>query len=159
MTKLCTAILLSAFLVSASGEAMEAKPVNSAAGDKCPVCGMFVARYPDWVAEIIYRDGSVQFFDGTKDLFKFYLEPHKFKATKKRQNIEAIYVTEYYDLSFIEATKAFYVIGSDVYGPMGHEIIPFKTEKDAREFIRDHQGQRIISFEDVDPALLNAVDQ
>lgn len=119
---------------------------------------MFVAKYPDWVGEIIYQDGTVLFFDGAKDLFKFYFEPHKFKSNKQSQDIKAIYVKEYYDLSFIEATKAFYVIGSDVYGPMGLELVPFKSEKDAKEFLRDHQGKKIITFNDIDLSLLKSLN-
>ncbi|HEX9136436.1 MAG TPA: nitrous oxide reductase accessory protein NosL, partial [Nitrospirota bacterium] len=32
--------------------------VRPAAGDRCPVCGMFVSKYPDWTAEIVFQDGS-----------------------------------------------------------------------------------------------------
>jgi copper chaperone NosL len=152
-------ILLSLFLIISTGHAMDTQPVKPQPGDRCPVCGMFVAEYPDWGSEIMYQDGTVLFFDGAKDLFKFYFAPQKFKSDKKHQNIKAIYVTEYYDLSFIDATNAFYVIGSDVLGPMGRELIPFKTEKDAREFLRDHQGKEIILFTDVDPHLIKTLDQ
>ena len=40
--------------------------------DKCPVCGMFVAKYPGFLAQIQFRDGSIAFFDGPKDFFKYY---------------------------------------------------------------------------------------
>lgn len=158
MKKVLGTILLSLFLIISTAYAVEIKPATPQSGDKCPVCGMFVAKYPDWVCEIMYQDGTVLFFDGAKDLFKFYFEPHKFKSSKQRQNIKAIYVTEYYDLSFIEARNAFYVMGSDVYGPMGLELVPFKTEKDATEFLRDHHGKKIISFNDVDAALIKTLD-
>ena len=158
MKKLLSTILLSLFLITGTTRAMETEPVKPQAGNKCPVCGMFVAKFPDWGSEIIYQDGTVLFFDGAKDLFKFYFAPQKFKSNKQRQNIKGIYVTEYYDLSFIEAKNAFYVIDSDVYGPMGRELIPFKTEKDAKEFLRDHQGKKIIHFKDVDPALIKTLD-
>ena len=32
--------------------------------------------------------------------------------------------------------KAFYVIGSNVYGPMGEELIPFKNEDEAKKFMK-----------------------
>jgi nitrous oxide reductase accessory protein NosL len=35
--------------------------------------------------------------------------------------------------------SAYYVLGSDIYGPMGRELIPFEKEADAKEFIKDHQ--------------------
>ena len=33
---------------------------------------MFVAKYPDWVAQIRFKDQKTVFFDGAKDLFKYY---------------------------------------------------------------------------------------
>jgi len=158
MKKLSSTVLVFLFLIIGTARAIKAEPVKPPTGSKCPVCGMFVARYPDWSSEIIYQDGTILFFDGAKDLFKFYLEPHKFKSTKQHHKIKGIYVKEYYDLSFIEAKNAFYVIGSDVYGPMGRELIPFKNEKDAKEFLRDHRGKKIIAFNDVDHDLIKTLD-
>ena len=158
MKTLSVTILLSLFLVVSKGLAMESQLLKPQPGDRCPVCGMFVAKYPDWGSGIIYQDGLVLFFDGAKDLFKFYLEPHKFKSNKRRQNIKDIYVTEYYDLNLIDAANAIYVIGSDVYGPMGRELIPFKSEEDAKEFLRNHQGKKILVFNEVDSSLIKTLD-
>ena len=44
---------------------------------------MFVYKYPDWLAEIIYNDDSVEFFDGAKDLFKFYFNPDKYPVRQE----------------------------------------------------------------------------
>jgi hypothetical protein len=38
---------------------------------KCPVCGMFVYKYPKWSAKIVVAKKSY-FFDGVKDMMKFY---------------------------------------------------------------------------------------
>ena len=40
-----------------------------AATSTCPVCGMFVAKYPQWVATVVWRDGTAAHFDGAKDMF------------------------------------------------------------------------------------------
>ena len=66
--------------------------------DKCPVCGMFVAKYPKWVAEIVFKDGSYVVFDGCKDMFKYYFNMEKYTKKKSRDDIAEIYVTEYYTL-------------------------------------------------------------
>jgi copper chaperone NosL len=58
-------------------------------------------------------------------------------------------VKEYYSLTPLDARAAFFVIGSDVYGPMGSELIPFKTEKEAKSFKLDHKGTRILRFNDI----------
>lgn len=127
--------------------------------DTCPVCGMFVAKYPDWVATVHYQDGHAHHFDGAKDLFKYLLDMSTWAPNDRIEAIGAIGVTEYYGLSLIDARQAFFVIGSDVLGPMGHELIPLQTEEDAAEFLRDHKGTKIIRFNQVTMALLLKLDQ
>ena len=40
----------------------------------------------------------------------------------------------------IDGRSAHYVVGSDVTGPMGKELIPFATREAALEFSKDHGG-------------------
>jgi len=119
---------------------------------------MFVYKYPDWVGEIIFKDDSVFFFDGAKDLFKYYFNLKKYNPKKIQADIDSMYVTEYYDLKLINARDAFYVIGSDVYGPMGNELIPFANEPDAREFMKDHKGKKILKFDSITPRAIKSLD-
>ncbi|MBI5074233.1 MAG: nitrous oxide reductase accessory protein NosL [Nitrospirae bacterium] len=135
--------------------ASEVKPVSTKKDDKCPVCGMFVAKYTHWLAEVVFRDGTYAVFDGPKDMFKYYLNLQKYAPAKKTADITGIFVTEYYSTKLIDARKLFFVIGSDVYGPMGDELIPLFSEADAREFMRDHKGTRILKFPEVTNALLH----
>jgi nitrous oxide reductase accessory protein NosL len=119
---------------------------------------MFVYKYPDWLAQIVYTDGTVVFFDGAKDLFKYYLGLKTQGAGRTPAQIDGIYVTDYYDLKPIEARGAFFVVGSNVYGPMGKELVPLKERQAAEEFLRDHGGKAIVAFGDVNPALLKTLD-
>ena len=137
----------------------ERKPVKPSPKDKCPVCGMFVAKYPDFLAQIVFKDGSALFFDGAKDMFKCYLNLKKYHPSKKQSDIDSIYVTDYYGLTFIDGFEAFYVVGSDIYGPMGRELIPFEKEADAREFMRDHKGNRVLKLIGVTPDILKNLDE
>ena len=141
-----------------SVSAADISPQMPSKEDKCPVCGMFVYKYPDWIAEIIFTDGTIYFFDGAKDLFKFYLDLKKYVPHKNIDEIAAIYVTEYYHMKLIDAKAAFFVIGSDVYGPMGKELIPLETEADVREFLQDHKGDRMVKFEHVKPFIIQKLD-
>jgi nitrous oxide reductase accessory protein NosL len=112
--------------------------------EKCPICGMFVYKYPRWAAQIFYKHNNHEHhfsFDGVKDLMKYYF--------KHKQNISKILVTDYYTQKAIDGTKAYYVIGSDIYGPMGNELIPFKNKNDAISFKKDHRGNKIIKFNDI----------
>ena len=42
-------------------------------------------------------------------------------------------MTDYYSLKLSDGLKAYYVFGSNVYGPMGKELVPFKEEAEAKE--------------------------
>lgn len=126
--------------------------------DKCPVCGMFVAKYPDWIAAIVFRDGSAVFFDGVKDLLKYRFRMDRYGRGRNPEDIERIYVTDYYRLEPIDGRRAFYVLGSDVLGPMGKELIPFEREEDAREFLKDHRGEEILPFDRIDADTLKRLD-
>jgi nitrous oxide reductase accessory protein NosL len=141
--------------VFASPETEMPKPT---ARDKCPVCGMFVAKYPDWLAAVRFRDGSHAYFDGAKDMFKYLQDPKKYGPARNPGDILTIAVMDYYRLTWIDARKAWYVLGSDVYGPMGRELIPLETQADAQEFLKDHQGKRIIRFPEVTPEVIKTLD-
>jgi nitrous oxide reductase accessory protein NosL len=126
--------------------------------DKCPVCGMFVAKYPDWVAEVRMRDGTVAVFDGAKDLFKFLLDVARYQPSRSRADVQRVFVTDYYAVRPFDARAAYFVVGSDVYGPMGHELVPFERLADAEEFLRDHRGRAILRFGDVDGGVVEGLD-
>jgi len=57
------------------------------AKDLCPVCGMLVSKYPNWVAVVQYRDGHAHFFDGAKDLFKYLHDLPKYAPGHRREGI------------------------------------------------------------------------
>ncbi|HMK49635.1 MAG TPA: nitrous oxide reductase accessory protein NosL [Thermodesulfovibrionales bacterium] len=146
------------FLCGSIAVAEEKKPLKPSPKDKCPVCGMFVAKYPDWVAEIVFRDGSIVFFDGCKDMFKYYFDMKKYTPKKTRADIDSIFLIEYYDFKFVDGMQAYYVLGSDVFGPMGRELIPFAKEADANEFLKDHKGKRVLKFKDVTQETLKLLE-
>jgi len=141
--------------VSFSGER---QPVTPSPRDKCPVCGMFVAKYPDFLAEVLFKDGSNALFDGAKDLFKFYFQIEKYQPSRKRTDIDSVYVTDYYSLTLTDGLQAYYVIGSNIYGPMGRELIPFRKETDAREFMKDHNGKALLKFPEITSEVIKGLD-
>jgi nitrous oxide reductase accessory protein NosL len=146
--------LLTALSVSAADKGVVAVPANA----KCPVCGMFVAKYPDWSATARFKDGTTYHYDGPKDMFKHYFDTASYTPEKQQTDIVALSVKEYYTLTSIDPRVAFFVTGSDVYGPMGSELIPFKTEKAAQAFKLDHKGKRILRFDEITRPLLKTVN-
>lgn len=135
--------------------------ITVADGEKCPVCGMFVHKYPKWAAKIEYTLNGAEnhaVFDGAKDMFKFYFNPEKW-GSYKGIKMDSIAVTDYYTNKAVGAKKAFYVTGSDVYGPMGRELIPFATKENAESFSADHSGKQILTFDEITEGMVYKLDE
>ena len=126
--------------------------------DLCPVCGMIVSKYPNWIATVVWKNGHAHHFDGAKDMFKFLQALPKYAPGHKPDEIRFIAVTDFYNLEKIEARKALYVMGSDVMGPMGPELVPLATRADAEDFLKDHKGKRILRYDEVTPEIITKVD-
>ncbi|MEN8147989.1 MAG: nitrous oxide reductase accessory protein NosL [Campylobacterota bacterium] len=125
---------------------------------KCPVCGMFVAKYPKWAAEV-QIDGYTHYYDGVKDMMKFYFKPADYHKKATQSMITKVLVTDYYTLKAVDAKSAWYVIGSNIHGPMGHELVPFGNKTDAEAFKKDHYGKKVVSFEQITPEMVRALDE
>ena len=119
--------------------------------EKCPVCGMFLYKYPRWVSMIEYNDGKKLYFDGMKDLMKYYFE-HK-------KGVKLMLTQGYYTQETIAVKDAFFVIGSDVYGPMGNELVAFKDKERAKNFLFDHHGREILTFDAITPQTVYKLDE
>ncbi len=122
---------------------------------KCPVCGMFVSKYPKWVAQMEH-DEKIYYFDGVKDMMKYYIFDGDFLYD--RTHISQMVVSDYYTLEMIEAKEAFYVLDSDIFGPMGRELIPFKSKEKAKQFLSEHNGKSIVKFDEISDSMLMKLD-
>lgn len=154
MRRIC--LLLISLLLLSTVSSFAAEPQKPGKNDRCPVCGMFVAPYPDWVATIVFKDDSQLFFDGAKDLFRYYYSLPNENDARTREEITDIYLTDYYSTRLLPVEQLFLVLGSDTYGPMGHELIPVAGEEAAKTFAKDHKGQKIITFDQLTPQLIPA---
>lgn len=147
--KRCTILPLIGMLVflfmpiaaQSSDETLSAK-------QRCPVCGMFVAKYPQWLARLIVQNGERLYFDGVKDMMAYYFAPEDFGAAAG-QIVSKVEVKDYYSQKWIDGKNAWFVAGSDVLGPMGHELVPFSSEAAAQNFLQDHLGREILSFSSI----------
>ncbi len=155
-------LLLTGFPLSLLSGPAQAKFISLPApdpNDTCPVCGMFVAKYPDWIATVLFKDGYADHFDGAKDMFKYLANMKKYGQNRPSEDIAQIGVTDYYTTERIDAYSAVYVIGSDVLGPMGHELVPHNSKADAQEFSADHEAKRSVMFRDVSQNILAGLDK
>ena len=152
---LFVALLMVGWVSNIIAAEFDAQPSSK---DKCPVCGMFVAKYPDWICSVTFANAPTVYFDGPKDMFKYILDTKKYGSHRKAGDIKNITVMDYYRVAPIDGRSAFYVEGSDVYGPMGKELIALAGKSDANEFMKDHKGRRILRFSDVTRDVLKALD-
>lgn len=146
--RLLIPILGAAILVGATSVARAPGP-----SDRCSICGMLVAPYEAWVTQLHFADGSVAFFDGSKCLFRFLLTREADEG-RGEPAVSGGYVTGYYDLKPVSLDQAWFVIGSDVTGPMGPELVPLRTREEAEEFLADHGGRSIVRSSEVTLDLL-----
>ncbi len=157
------AVTLYLWEVKRVGKIAKNNTVKVTKDEKCPVCGMFVYKYPRWAAQIFFKmDGHEHHlsFDGVKDLMKFYFEPQTWgNFANVKENITKILVTDYYSQKAIDGKKAFFVVGSDVLGPMGNELIPFEQESDAKTFLKDHRGKKIVRLDQVSKEEVYKLDE
>ncbi len=154
----CALVMIVCLFALRAGAADTPGFIRPGAAEKCPVCGMFVAKYPDWVTEIVFRDGGHAVFDGPKDLFRFLAGMKEYAPARSAADVDRVFVNDYYAVTPIDGRAAFYVLGSDATGPMGRELIPFAHEADAREFLKDHHGKKVLRFPEITPAVLKELD-
>ena len=147
----CAALLATPIITTVKGLDV---PLHPGANDRCPVCGMMVAPYPEWVGQVRHDDGATVFFDGCKDLFKYLLSVDRYAPERDRKSVASVFVTNYYDGETIAARNAFFVFGSNVMGPMGPELVPHRTLDAAGDFLRDHEGLGILRFDEINEAVL-----
>lgn len=144
-------------LLSICPGALQAAPADTVEESvRCEVCGMFVAKYENWIVQVHLADGSTMFFDGVKDMLVYYFKPQQYGG-KSQEDIKEIWVKDYYSLKWLDGRKALFVIGSDVYGPMGKEFIPLSSREAAENFLKDHKGEKILVFDEITEELVQSM--
>ena len=138
---------------AASGLPLQAaRPVP--ADVRCPVCGMYPARSPDWAAQVIFSNGDAQFFDSPLSLFMYLNDVARYSPGRSADDIVAHYVTDVSSKSWTDARSAFYVHGSSAKGPMRAGNLPaFASKKAALQFAAQRGGS-VLGYADVDTALV-----
>jgi len=117
------------------------------AGDRCRKCGMLVDDHPRWVAGLIDERGVEERFCSPRCLFAHWRSPAGAAGRDA-------WVTEYYTQARMPVEDVWFVMGSDVTGPMGRALVPVAGQAAADGFLRDHQGTRIVSAVEITSELL-----
>jgi nitrous oxide reductase accessory protein NosL len=139
--------------------------------DRCDVCGMVIPNHPGPSAQIFYADerpsghDNPARFDSTWEAFQY-----DFERRDRGWSREVFYVTDYsvvdYSVSeeggdsvisthpgaeaFADAESVTFVVGSEVNGAMGRDLIAFTERGDAESF-RDEYDGTLAAFDEVTP--------
>ncbi len=114
---------------------------------ECPLCGMYPARYPQFSCQIVFKDGTYEPFDSAAGLLVYLFFSDKIGIIPKP--VDKIYFKHYIKEEWLEADKTFFVIGSEILGPMGIEFLPVDSEKGAKEVKKQEKGEDIIHFKKI----------
>lgn len=142
----------------ASGlDMLDPRPVPDKA--RCPVCGMYPARFPRWAAQTLFKDGAAHFFDSPVDLFAFLHRLDRHDRSYTLDDVAVSFVKNHESGQWIEAQQAFFVNGSSVVGPMRDADLPaFASREAAEAFARQHGG-KLLSFADITPELIQSLNR
>jgi nitrous oxide reductase accessory protein NosL len=134
------------FLVSCTSQSTENQSDKSITKHEptCQHCGMLVNKAPQWKASLTTSEKQNLWFCSPRCLLIKVKDPKS-----PYQKFQSIFVNDYYEAKPIAAEQAFYVIKSDVLGPMGNDLIPFRDLAAAEDFKKDHQGQKILTFKEI----------
>lgn len=134
-------------------------PKSIPADARCPVCGMYPARFPRWAAQTVFKDGASHYFDSPVDLFAFLQKIDRFNKRYTQEDIAVSYVTDFETGQWIEVGSAFFVHGSAVLGPMRTADLPaFSTRQSADTFARSHNG-KVLAYTQVSPELIQSMNR
>lgn len=125
-------------------------------GAECHLCGMIISNFPGPKGQLYAkgRRGNMQFCS-TRDMFAFIVDP------ENQQNIQEVYVHDMAvtpwdhpdDETYIDARKAFFVVGHRKKGAMGPTLASFSKQADAEAFANS-EGGKVYRFEQITLDLL-----
>lgn len=140
------ALLALAFGVVPAQAADDYSAQDIPARQRCPVCGMYTAQFPEWATQVVFKDRSMAAPESPAELFRFLQDVKKYDARHGAADIAKIYVTDYARRTWIDAKQAFYVEGSKQRGPMTADLPAFSTRAAAEVFMKE-SGGRITTFD------------
>jgi copper chaperone NosL len=118
---------------------------------RCAQCGMQLPRQSRWRAGLVSGSGEAMMFDAPKCMFRWM------NGGSGRKSRDA-WVTEYYSQKRAAASSVYFVVGSDVIGPMGHDLVPVAGRERAEAFSREHHGRSVLRAAEVTSSVLARLD-
>lgn len=109
--------------------------------ERCEACGMKLDPASPWRAEIV-GGARPRAFDTPRCALRAWDEGGRKDEVRAQ---------EFYDRAMRPAAELRFVLGSDVVGPMGAELVPVAPEHVAK-FQKDHGGAKVLAIESLEKA-------
>lgn len=160
MPRLLCALLATTLLglaPAAPSAAADLSPQYVQRATRCPVCGMYPYRTPQWMGQIVFNDQTASTFDSPVDMFRFLNNMIVFDKQHKPADVGAIWVADYDTKAWVDAKKAFYVQGSKALGPMNDPNLPAFTTREAADAHIKAQGGKVLQYPDITRELIKSL--
>ena len=115
---------------------------------RCKNCGMRIDPASTWRTELVGDDGSVTVFDSPRCALQSW--------RGGKTPAKSIRVQEYYDRQMRDGAEVRFVLGGDVVGPMGPDLVPVDPPR-VSKFIQDHSADRALRLDEITPQILASV--
>lgn len=115
---------------------------------RCKLCGMRIDMTSPWRTELVGEGGAVTPFDTPKCAFTSWRSGATPAKTLRAQ--------DYYDRQWKTGEELRFVLGGDVLGPMGPDLVPVAPAQ-ASKFIKDHAADRALRLDEVTAAVTSAL--
>ncbi|MGD9899242.1 MAG: nitrous oxide reductase accessory protein NosL [Calditrichaceae bacterium] len=119
----------------------------------CANCGMITNEYPVWEKTMVSADHGTEYFDSAKCMFMVILD-----SAKAPGQISEIITKDFITSNELDARDAYYVMGSDVMGPMGKDLVSFGSRNAAQTFVSEHGGDEVLEFSDINMAVIQKLN-
>lgn len=160
MKKFLLLVLSSCLLSTLALSANESYSMNFNKETKGVVRKMPIYKSPAWVAKIVTKDSRELYFTSPKSMLEYYYNPQKWPETKidDVSQLKDIIVTDYKTGNPIDAKYAFYVYGSNKISYAGDDLPAFKSIDDAKYFMKNNKGRRVLSFDQLSKGLIELLN-
>ncbi len=142
------AIFILLILATGCSGAGSRKGFNIEVHKECPLCGMIPARYPQFHCQLVLKSGDYVAFDSAAGLLTYLLFPDK--TGMEPGEVSQVYFKDYVTETWIPSDQTYFVVGSEIMGPMGIEFLAVDTEENALVVKRQEKGELIIQYQQID---------
>lgn len=112
---------------------------SKAADLRCRNCGMKIDPASAWRAELLGEGGATTSFDTPRCALTWRLA---------KSPSASVRVQEYYERRWRSGDEVRFVVGGDVVGPMGPDLVPVEPAR-AAKFIQDHGADKALRLDEI----------